>query len=197
MIGLNNNTSLITDEAFSYIATHIRTHTDLRLKNERKHTFVLNVLSAVCGGRDYVRGPVLVNDVVVQAMALFNQRNHRVKIKSSDMLHEDVGGGLQRVAVKSFGKEYVIQEGLSPQLKLVGWAELEIRLLEKYGWKLVVVSVRLHQVKTLKTYIFTLVLLWDCREAKFYRLSQREQGHRRIQRGQTGWLTLFKTINTA
>ena len=111
---------------------------------------------------------MLINDVVIQAVSLFNQRNHPVKIKSSDMLHEDVGGGLQPVAVQSFGKEYFIQ-GLSPQLKLVGWAELEIRLLEKYGWKVVIVSVRLHQVKTLKTFIFTLVLLWDCREAKFYR----------------------------
>ena len=154
MIGLHNNTSLITDEAFLYITTHIQKHNDLRLKKGRNHTFVLNVLSAVCGGKDYVQGPVLINDVVVEAVALFNQRNHPVKIKSSDMLHEDVGGGLQRVAVKLFGKEYLIQEGLSPQLKLVGWAELDIRLLEKYGWKVVIVSVRLHQVKNFENLYF-------------------------------------------
>ena len=173
VIGLHNNTSLITDEAFSYITSHIKTHNDLRLKNERKHTFVLRVLSAVCGGKDYVRGPVLINDVVVEAVALFSQRNHPVKIKSSDLLHEDVGGGLQRVAVQSFGKEYFIQEGLSPQLKLVGWAELQIRLLEKYGWKVVIVSVRLDQVKNFENlyfYVgFTVGPSRDCREAKFYR----------------------------
>ena len=143
VIGLHDNISLITDEAFSYITTQIKTHNDLRLKKGRKHTFVLDILSAVCGGKDYVRGPVVINDVVVQAVALFDQRNHPIKIKSSGMLHGDVQGGLQRVVVISIGQDSVIREGLSPQLKLVGWAELERRFLEKYGWNVIIVSVRL------------------------------------------------------
>ena len=116
---------------------------NLRLKKGRNHTFVLDVLSAVCGGKDYVQGRVVINDVVVDAVALFDQSGHPVSIKSSDMLHRDVQGGLQRVAVHSFPKDCFIQAGagMSSQLKLVGWAELNRRLLEKYGWKVIIVSI--------------------------------------------------------
>ena len=84
---------------------------DLLMKRLRNNTLMLRVLSAVCGGKDYVQGPVVINDVVVNAVALFDQSGHPVGIKSSDMLHRDVQGGLQRVAVYSFPKDCFIQAG--------------------------------------------------------------------------------------
>ena len=71
--------------------------------------------------KEYVRGPEVINDVMFDAVVLFDKDKHPVQIKSSDLLHGEQWNEVYNQSRSSVSKEVLLgYPKCSSQLTLVG-----------------------------------------------------------------------------